>query len=435
MTESAATDPVDAWLQNQAGLNPREIELGLQRVIRVWEALGAPRPARHTIVVAGTNGKGSCVAMLDAILRAAGYRVGCYTSPHLLRYVERVRIDGKPVDEASMLATLKLTAAARQGTPLTYFELGTLAALRLFEKADLDVALLEVGLGGRLDAVNIVSADATLVTSVDLDHQDWLGEDREAIGLEKAGVFRPGVPAVCGDSAPPASLVAHAAELATPLQVQDRDFSARVEGDQWHWRGRGRKRASLPFPALRGAHQINNAAAVLAVLAELDDRLPVDQRAVRDGLLSVRLPGRHQVQRWGESTWVLDVAHNPGAAVALAANLGEQFVAGKTVAILGMLRDKDVSGVVAALRKRVDVWHLAGLDDVRGLTGAELQDRLNASGLGVTTTVHTDVHDAIRCVAEEVGVDDRVLVLGSFLTVGAVMNWMNAHRPAALHAV
>ena len=417
---STLEDPVDAWLQRQVGLNPRDIELGLQRVTRVWEALGAPKPAKHSIVVGGTNGKGSSVAMLEAMYRAAGYRVGCYTSPHLLRYVERVRIDGKPVDEASMLTALQHTAAARQGTPLTYFELGTLAALELFETADLDVAILEVGLGGRLDAVNIVSADLALVTRIDLDHQDWLGEDREGIGLEKAGIFRPGMPAICGDNDPPASLVRYAVDQGVPLQIQGKDFSARVEGDQWHW---------------RGAHQIRNAAAVLAVLAALDDRLPIDQRAVREGLLYVRLPGRYQVQRWGDTTWVLDVAHNPDAAAALAANLGEQYVSGKTLAILGMLANKDVSGVVAALQSRIDTWHLTSLDDPRGLSASQLQDRLVSGGLDIETIVHADVQEAIHRVVADVGTHDRIVVCGSFLTVGAVLEWMDAQQPKAAQRV
>lgn len=420
------TDPVDAWLQRQAGLNPRDIELGLERVRRVWLRLGAPAPARHVITVGGTNGKGSCVALLEAILGAAGYRVGCYTSPHLQRYAERIRVDTEPLAEAQVLAALQQAAAARRGTPLTYFELGTLAALQLFAAAGLDVAILEVGLGGRLDAVNIVDADAALVATVDLDHQDWLGQDREAIGREKAGIFRTGRPAICGDSEPPRSLVEAAADLGADLYLQGRDFAVRLVGEQWQWRGRRRDRVALPLPSLRGPHQLDNAAAVLAVLEALEATLPVDQRAVREGLLAARLPGRFDVRRVAATTWVLDVAHNPEAARALAANLGAQFVAGRTHAVLGMLRDKDVAGVVRAVADRVDVWHLAGLDDPRGLDTRALADRVRTALPGVQPLLYPDLPGALAAAAAAAGEADRVLVLGSFHTVGSALDWLHA---------
>jgi dihydrofolate synthase/folylpolyglutamate synthase len=433
------TDPVDAWLQGQAGLNPRDIELGLERMRQVWERLGRPQPAPLVITVGGTNGKGSCVALLEAILTAAGYRVGCYTSPHLQRYAERVRIAGVPVADQPMLAALQHTADARAGTPLTYFELGTLAALQLFAAAALDVAILEVGLGGRLDAVNLVDADAALVSSIALDHQDWLGPDREAIGREKAGIFRAGRPAVCADPDPPQSLLAYASEVGAELRVQGRDFAAERSGEQWHWRSATRRRLALPLPALRGPHQLRNAAAVLAVLDALAARLPVDQGAVREGLLAARLPGRFQVEAVDGTTWVLDVAHNPEAAAALRENLGAQFVAGRTLAVLGMLRDKDVGGVVAPLLDQVDEWHLAGLDDPRGLSAAALAERLEraraAERGAAPVMLHPDPASALEAVRAATAAADRVLVFGSFVTVGAALDWLQRDRPGASKAV
>jgi dihydrofolate synthase/folylpolyglutamate synthase len=433
------TDPVDAWLQGQAGLNPRDIELGLERMRRVWERLGGPQPAPLVITVGGTNGKGSCVALLEAILTAAGYRVGCYTSPHLQRYAERVRIAGEPAQEQALLAALQRAADARAGTPLTYFELGTLAAWLLFAAAGLDVAVLEVGLGGRLDAVNLIDADVALVSGIALDHQDWLGPDREAIGREKAGIFRPDRPAICADPDPPQSLLTHARQIGAELRLLGRDFAAEPAGEQWHWRAGARQRLALPLPALRGPHQLRNAAGVLAALDAVAERLPVDQRAVREGLLAARLPGRFQVERVQGTTWVLDVAHNPEAAVALRTNLGMQFVAGRTLAVLGMLGDKDVAGVVAPLRDQVDEWHLAGLDDPRGLTAEALAERLRAAGAPgqqePSLVLHPDPASALAAVAAAAGAADRVLVFGSFVTVGAALDWLQRDRPPAGEAL
>ncbi len=425
------TDPVDAWLQGQGGLNPRDIELGLERVRRVWERLGSPAPAPVIITVGGTNGKGSAVALGEAILLAAGYRVGCYTSPHLQRYAERVRIGGAPVADAELLTALQDTAAARAGTPLTYFELGTLAALRLFARAELDVVILEVGLGGRLDAVNLVDADVALVMTVALDHQDWLGPDRMAIGREKAGIYRSGRPAVCGDPDPPESLLAYARDLGADLLLPGRDFAAVVTGQYWTWRGRGVERKALPLPVLRGAHQLRNAAAVLAALQALAEVLPVDQHAVRSGLLTARPPGRFEVRRVGDATWVLDVAHNPEAAQALRDNLAAQAVAGRTSAVLGMLRDKDVSGVVAALCDQVDDWHLVGLDDPRGLSAAALEARVRAAAPAAQTATHAALGDALARLRAGAGSTDRVVICGSFLTVGGAMDWLQDTPRAA----
>ncbi len=421
-------DPVDAWLQQRAGLSPRDMDLGLERVAEVWARLDGRRPAPHVITVGGTNGKGSCVALLEAILRAAGYRVGCYTSPHLVHYAERVRVDGAPVSSGAILAALRRVAEVRGDTPLTYFEMGTLAAFDLFVRAELDVAVLEVGLGGRLDAVNLVDADAALVASVGLDHQDWLGPDREAIGREKAGIFRAGRPAICGDPAPPASLLDYARAVRADLQVSGRDF--RCSGDErvWHWFGRGAARRALPLPALRGRHQLANAKAVLAVLASLRETLPVDQGAVREGLLGVRLAGRFDVRRDGEVTWVLDVGHNPAAAAAVAENLRAQFVPGRTRAVLAMLRGKDVAGVVRALDDQVDEWHAAAFADARALAATELRAQLQAAVTAGTVVGHADVPAALAAVRRASRAGDRVLVLGSFVTVGAALRWWEEDR-------
>jgi dihydrofolate synthase/folylpolyglutamate synthase len=424
-----STDPVDAWLQGQAGLNPREIELGLDRVRKVWQGLGSLRPAPRLITVGGTNGKGSCAALLEAILRAAGYRVGCYTSPHLVRYAERVRVDGAPVEDARLLAALQRVAAVRAGTPLTYFELGTLAAFEIFAAAGLDVAVLEVGLGGRLDAVNVVDPDAALVMTVALDHQDWLGADRESIGREKAAIFRTGLPAVCGDGDPPRSLLAHARGIGADLWLRGRDFTFERTAECWDWRGRHAQRRSLPLPILRGPHQLDNAAAVLATLESVAAALPVDQRAVREGLLSVRLGGRFEVRRIDQVEWVLDVAHNTQAAGALRANLAVQRVPGQTLAVLAMLAGKDVAGVASALQGAVDFWHLASLDDPRGLPGDRLAAGLRDSVSAARLALHPDVPAALQAAAAAARPGDRILVFGSFVTVGEALRWLADPAP------
>lgn len=425
MTQRSLAD----WLAWQERLNPKGIELGLDRVRAVWTALGEPRVATTIITIAGTNGKGSAVAYCDAILRAAGYRVGAYTSPHLQRYNERIQLNGHPVSDAALCAAFSAIDEARGDIPLTYFEFGTLAALWLFARENLDAAVLEVGLGGRLDAVNLIDADLAIVTSVDLDHQDWLGDDREAIGYEKAGVFRAGRPAVCGDAQPPLRLIEHAQSLAAPLQLLGRDFTIKQYQDQWDFDGQSTHRHGLPLPAMRGAHQLNNAAAVLAGLAAIQPRLPVDQRAVREGLLAARVPGRMEVIA-GDPLWLLDVGHNPHAARALAALLADQFVAGTTYAVLGMLNDKDPAGVTAALATRVDHWCLVGLEGPRGMTAEELKAQLSPS---LETECFVTVADALAGLKSRIGKGDRVIVLGSFHTVGQARDELGVNsQPGAL---
>jgi dihydrofolate synthase/folylpolyglutamate synthase len=415
---------LDGWLAYLETLHPKAIEMGLDRVRAVYARLGLAI-AMPVVVVGGTNGKGSTCAFLEAILRAAGYRVGLYTSPHLARYNERVRIDARPVDDAALVAAFTRVETARAAavppTPLTYFEFGTLAALVLFAQARLDALVLEVGLGGRLDAVNIVDADVAVVTTVDLDHQDYLGSTRDMIGTEKAGIFRPGRPAVCGDPDPPAALVAQAQRIGAVLYRLGHEYGYREEGRQWRYRGPGGERYGLPIPGLRGRHQLANAATALAALDLLSTRLAVNAGAVRAGLLDVTLPGRFQVLP-GRPSIVLDVAHNPHAARSLAATLGEMGYHPRTLAVFGMLADKDIAGVAEALRTRIDRWHVAGLPGPRGTSAAAIAARLVAAGVARAAIVeHETIAQALAAARAEVGDADRIAVFGSFLTVAAAL--------------
>jgi dihydrofolate synthase/folylpolyglutamate synthase len=424
-----------AWLAYLETLHPKAIAMGLDRVRAVAAHLDAT-VACPVVTVTGTNGKGSTCAMLEAVLRCAGYHVGLYASPHLLRYNERVRIDGRDATDAELVAAFHAVEDARCATraddgepiPLTYFEFGTLAALWLFRHAPLDVLVLEVGLGGRLDAVNIVDTDVAVVTSVAMDHMDYLGPTREHIGREKAGIFRAGRPAVCADPDPPASLVAYAEALGTPLTLQGRDYGFLAQGAQWQYWGPAGKRHGLPHPALRGRYQLANAATALAVLDLLKPRLPVPGGAVREGLLAVDLPGRCQVLP-GRPTVVLDVAHNPHAAHALAAALGEMGFHPQTFAVFGMLADKDIAGVVAAVRPRVDRWFAATLPGPRGASAAMLCAELERSGVAPAAIRRCDdVAAALAAAREQAGEADRIIVFGSFLTVAAALV---AARPGA----
>jgi dihydrofolate synthase / folylpolyglutamate synthase len=402
------------WLAWQETLHPNAIDMGLERVAAVARSMGLDRPAPVVITVAGTNGKGSCVALLESILGAAGYRVGVYSSPHLVRYNERVRVCGRDAGDAALCAAFERIDQARGATSLTYFEFGTLAALDIFAQADLDVAVLEVGLGGRLDAVNIVAADAALITSVGIDHVEYLGPDRESIGREKAGILRPATPAVYGEADPPRSVLAQADHLAAPLHCLARDYRYRAADDSWDWRSNANSYTGLPLPNLPGAFQLQNAAAVLMVLELLAPRLPVAIEALHAGLRAVRLPGRFQVLP-GQVEWILDVAHNPHAARALAEALRQRPCAGRTHLVLAMLADKDAAGVCAALRPAVAVWYCAGLVGPRGQSGAQLATR---AGIAESeASVHDDVVSACAHAAATAKPGDRIVVCGSFHTV------------------
>jgi len=425
-----------AWLAYLETLHPKPIAMGLDRVAAVHArmaiALRSP-----VITVAGTNGKGSTCALMDAMLRAAGFRVGLYMSPHLMRYNERVRIDGVDASDAALIEALGVVEDARTSggadaaVPLTYFEFGTLAALWLLARANLDVAILEVGLGGRLDAVNIVNPDATVITSIDLDHTEYLGPTREAIGREKAGIFRALVPAVCADVDPPASLVAHSQSLGAPLTLIGRDYGYRAQGTQWQYWGPAGARHGLPHPALRGAHQLANAATAIATLELMRARLPVAAGAIRDGLASVTLPGRFQVLP-GRPAVVLDVAHNPHAARVVAAAAHEMGYFPETRAVFGMLADKDIAGVVAATKPVCDRWYVATLPGPRGASAAALAAVLAAAGVATEAIrAFDDVADAFAAAREGAGEADRILVFGSFLTVGAALEAARTGTPHA----
>jgi len=413
---------LDEWLAYLERLHPQAIAMGLERVLRVRQAL-ALNPGHPIITVGGTNGKGSCCAMLEAVLLHAGYRVGCYTSPHLLRYNERVRIGGREANDAALCRAFARVESARlavQDTLLTYFEFGTLAAMLAFAEADVDVAILEVGLGGRLDAVNVFDADCALVASIDFDHQGYLGDTRAAIGFEKAGIFRAGRPAICADADPPATLSAHAAAIGAGLMLINRDFGYGAGQTQWRYWGPGGERHGLPYPALRGAYQLSNAAACITALDCLRERLPVTAQDVRSGLLLADLAARFQVLP-GRPTVILDVAHNPHAARALAANLASMPRSANTLAVFGMLGDKDVAGVVDAVKSRVTQWFVGSAGGPRAAGTAQLAAALAGAGVAVPVTRCEDVAAAWHAACKTAAEDDKIIVFGSFLTVAAVM--------------
>ncbi|MGD8617452.1 MAG: bifunctional tetrahydrofolate synthase/dihydrofolate synthase [Gammaproteobacteria bacterium] len=407
---------LDEWLRWQEGLHPSSIDLGLERVGRGAARLGCTAPAKTVITVAGTNGKGSCIAMLEGILTRAGYRVGCYTSPHLFRYNERVRLQGEAVADRRLCEAFARVDRARGLDTLTYFEFGTLAALDIMCSAQLDVALLEVGLGGRLDAVNILDPDAALLSSVGLDHLEWLGPDRESVGREKAGIFRAAKPAVCGDPDPPRSVWEQAEASDADLRVLGRDYRLELAGPRWHWQGENSSYRDLPLLPLSGAHQLANAASVLMVLEMLADRLPVTRAAIDSGLRHAQLPGRIQTIA-GKVEQVLDVSHNAQAAQALAAAMAHVPPAGKTHAVIGMLRDKDVESFVRALGPQIDHWHAVGLKGARASPPQELAARIAAVVGADRVSCHGGAVQALAAVQRGAAAGDRVLVCGSFYTV------------------
>jgi len=414
------------WLGFIERQHPASIALGLERVEavrgRLGLALGCP-----VITVGGTNGKGSTCAMLEAILRAAGYRAGLYLSPHLVRYNERVRIDGGEATDAMLCESFAAVDQARAGVPLTYFEFGTLGALWLFARARPEVVVLEVGLGGRLDAVNVIDPDCAVLSAIDIDHGDYLGASREAIGREKAGILRAGRPAVIGDPDPPQSVLEVAQALGARVLRLGQAFGFEAQDGQWRYWGPSDRRVSLAYPALRGRAQLQNAASAICALETLHARLPVSMQDIRQGLARVALPGRFQVLP-GRPAVVLDVAHNPQAARVLAANLAASGYAAETIAVLGMLADKDLDGVVAALAQRVTRWHLASLPGARGARAGELEAALRRCGVHAPAHCHADPLAAFRAAREEAGDDDKIVVFGSFLTVGAIAAELESTR-------
>ena len=424
-----AQQVLDAWLSRCERLHPKEIDMTLARVAEMRRRLGLEfGPDTPVVMVAGTNGKGSTCAMLESIALQAGYRVGLYIKPHLVHFQERCRVDGRPVDAASLLPHFEAVEQARGELQLTYFEFTTLAILHRLAAQPLDLVILEVGLGGRLDAVNAMDADCSVITSIDLDHTEYLGPDRESVGREKAHIMRPGKPAIVSDPMPPESIAAYAASIGADVRQLGKDFNYSGDRQQWQWAGRSRRYSGMAYPALRGVNQLLNASGVLAVLEALHERLPISAQAVRAGLALVELPGRFQVIP-GSPMLVLDVAHNPHAVAALAQNLDQMGFYPRTRAVFGAMADKDLANILARISPLVDHWHFCDLPIARAATARALQERFDearAAGLlkapaDVGSTLHADPASALAAAASEADPADRILVFGSFYTVGGVL--------------
>lgn len=403
------------WLSLLEKLHPKSIELGLDRVKRVRQHM-ALDPDFPIITVAGTNGKGSACAMLERILTEAGYRVGCYTSPHILRYNERVRVQCNDVEDEQLCRAFSAVEAARADTPLTYFEFGTLAAVWHFIEAQVDVAVLEIGLGGRLDAVNAFEPSCAIITSIALDHLDYLGNSRESIGFEKAGVYRSGVPALCGDPDPPRTVPDGAYEIGAGYRQIGKDFGFEPCGEYWNfWSGTSRV-DGLPLPALCGSFQLGNAACALEALMAMREALPVSRQQIRAGLTHVDLAGRFQVLP-GKPQLILDVAHNPHAARGLAENLRQSRKLGKTHAVFAMLADKDIAGVVQSVGAEIDGWFLAGIDQPRGASAGQIEKIVRSSAPGASIEILDSIPQALAQACRSAGENDRIVAFGSFYTV------------------
>jgi len=421
-TPPSANASLAEWLDYQLTVHPQEIALGLDRVGAVWQNLGAPRPAPCVITVGGTNGKGSTVALLAAILGAAGLRVGTYTSPHLERYNERIALDGVAVADAALTAAFGKIEAARGELALTYFEYGTLAAFLLLVQANLDVAVLEVGMGGRLDAVNLIDADCAVLTTVDLDHQAFLGPDREAIGREKAPIFRPGRAVIIGELDPPRSVLDYAATIGADVRRRGHDFDVAVapDGERFvYLEGDSVWMELRRPPQLLAPVQLINAASAIAALNALGERLRIDEAAIAAGLANVRLPARLEQVAEQPATFV-DVAHNPQAARALAVWLDDAKI-GPVNAVFGALADKDIAAIAGALGSRIACWHIAGLDGLspRGLDDAILAEQVSAALPAAVIQRHPDLPSALAAARSDPAARP-VLAFGSFLVASAV---------------
>ena len=412
--------PLSDWLSWLEKCSPNEIELGLGRVQVVLERLGLERPA-HLMLIAGTNGKGSCVAMTQALLLASGVSVGAYTSPHVLRYNERIVVDGTEATDTEIIAAFERVEAARADVPLTYFEYGTLAAMLVFAAADVQAWVLEVGMGGRLDATNVLDPTVAMITNVSLDHCDWLGDDVESIAVEKAGVMRKGVAVVFGAETVPKAVLACATALGADLLVAGRDYAhARNPDGTWSWRGRTRSLQALQPPGLMGSFQIGNAAAVLSMLDAAGFAAPLNTASVNAVLPALSLTGRAQRVMKHGTEWLLDVAHNPAAAAVLAETLQANAVAGTTTAIIGMLDDKDAAGVILPLQNQVDRWIAVTADSHRAVPANELARRI-ANVCDRPCLVADSLAAAIEFARRDVAENDRILVTGSFFLVGPVL--------------
>ncbi len=415
---------LDEWLAHCERLHPKTIELTLERTATVKERLGLRfEPATPVIVVGGTNGKGSTCAMLEAIALAAGYRVGLFSKPHLVHFEERCRIDGENAPAEALLPHFAAVEAARGDISLTYFEFTFLAIARLLAASSLDLVILEVGLGGRFDAVNVFDADCAVLTSIDIDHAAFLGPDRETIGREKAGIMRRGKPVIVADPVPPKSVIDAARAIGADLRRAGLDFRTSGDRQQWSWEGRATRFSGLAYPALRGANQLLNAAGALAAFEALRERLPVSAQAVRTGFARVELPGRFQVVP-GEPTIVLDVAHNPHSIAALAQNLDQMGFFPRTHAVFGAMRDKEVAAMLARIAPLVDAWHFTDLPVARAASAGELA-QIFSSVVGAPKSAsvaeHADPASALGAAMAAADPVDRIVVFGSFYTVGGVL--------------
>lgn len=431
------TRSLDQWLAYQTGLHPKAIDLGLDRLRSVLERLRWQKPEVPVITVAGTNGKGSVCAYIAAIMRAAGYRVGTFTSPHLLDYRERIRIHDRLVSAEELLSAFERIEAARDQVGLTFFEFNTLAAFLVFEAARLDAWVLEVGMGGRLDAVNVVDPDVSIVVSIGFDHQEFLGATLEAIAREKAGIFRNGRPAVLGSRELPEVLESQARAAGAGLKRLGTEYSCTLQGESWHYRGPRWDFPHLPKPSLLGETQCVNAATAIAALEEIADRLEIPAAAVAQGLVSVRLVGRFQVISPAHAfspEWILDVAHNPAAAQVLARNLGAMPSRGRTLAVCGILADKDAASIAATLRDCFDAWWCASTDGERGQSGEALAEKVRTQ-VAVRVDATDDLSAACAAALAVARPADRILVFGSFHTVAPALAWLEEQEllpPAAL---
>jgi dihydrofolate synthase/folylpolyglutamate synthase len=411
-------DSLHAWLNWQEGFHPRAIDLGLSRAALVFQKLNSMSIKKTvTITVAGTNGKGSCVAFLEAIYKAQGYKVGTYTSPHILKYNERIKINGTPVTDELICQAFERIDAARGNTSLSYFEFGTLAALDIFFRSELDIQLLEVGLGGRLDAVNIVDPDAAIITSIDIDHVDWLGETRDAIGREKAGIFRKNTPAIIGDLNPPQSLLDIAQEKQALLFCLNKEFSYEKQPNSWNWQTNEQQYNDLPYPVLKGEHQLRNASVVIFAITQLQNRLPVTEKAIQQGLKNTQLMGRFQLCTENEITILLDVAHNPQAVKTLVEHLKQNFADRKIYAVFAMMKDKDINSVIKLMKNQVHHWFVAPLTNLRAATEDTMQTCFETQGVNQVTMGFESFTEALIAAKQNAKKEDLILIFGSFFLV------------------
>jgi dihydrofolate synthase / folylpolyglutamate synthase len=409
-------DTLREWLDWQVSLHPLTIDLGLERVERVFLALNPSKLKPLTITVAGTNGKGSCVAYLESIYRAQGYRVGAYTSPHILNYNERIKIDGQPVSDQLICEAFARIDAARDNTSLSFFEFGTLAALDIFRRAGVDIQLLEVGLGGRLDAVNIVNPDVALISAIGIDHIEWLGNTREAIGKEKAGIFREATPAIIGDPEPPESLIQSAENKTAHLYRIGKDFGYRKLKMGWQWYFGDRQIDNLPEPSLKGEHQYRNASSAVLAAIMLEDKLPVSVQAIKQGLQDTCLSGRFQLIE-GNPPILLDVGHNPQAVTTLVEYLNKNFPAKRIHAVFSMMRDKDIRTVLEIMHPVIYDWYFAPLEISRAASESVMRDFFLQSPVTQVFFGFTGFADAFAAAKKRSQDGDLLLVFGSFFLV------------------